>query len=205
MVVHRGARRRSPAPSPCTGRWPPSCARCSASASTATWSRTSTRRYDDRRRSAGGAPGRGAGEARRRQARHARPAARGRGRSGRRRRADATAWTSRSRRMRYSSPRISTSNPASGAKSTRSPSSTLRTVGPDRHHLGPHQPTVQVGGGRDEDPAPALAVAAVVGRQHEQPVGGHADRLLHVGRRTSRQASRAARLRSASSGRRRQG
>ena len=46
------------------------------------------------------------------------------------RRADATACTSRSRRIRYSSPRISTSKPASGAKRTRSPSSTLRTVGP---------------------------------------------------------------------------
>src|SRR4029079_5580039 len=45
-------------------------------------------------------------------------------------RVEATAWTSRSRRMRYSSPRISTSYPASGAKRTRSPSSTLRTVGP---------------------------------------------------------------------------
>src|SRR4051794_15809092 len=37
---------------------------------------------------------------------------------------------SRSRRIRYSSPRISTSKPASGANSTRSPSSRLRTVGP---------------------------------------------------------------------------
>ena len=82
--------------------------------------------------------------------------------------------------MRYSSPRISTSKPASGANSTRSPSSRLRTVGPDGDDLGPREPTVEVGGGGDEDAAAALAVAGVVGRQHQEPVGGHADRLLRV-------------------------
>src|SRR4051812_12350789 len=39
-------------------------------------------------------------------------------------------WTSRSRRIRYSSAWISTSNPAWGANRTWSPASTLRTVGP---------------------------------------------------------------------------
>ena len=52
--------------------------------------------------------------------------------------------------------------------------------GSDRHHLGPGEPPVEVGGGGDEDAAAALAVAGVVGRQHEHPVGGHADRLLGV-------------------------
>src|SRR5262249_11630387 len=46
--------------------------------------------------------------------------------------------------------------------------------------FSPRQATVQVGGGRDEDAAAALAITGVVGRQHEESVGGHADRLLGV-------------------------
>ena len=40
------------------------------------------------------------------------------------------ACTSRSRKIRYSSPRISTSKPVSGENSTRSETSMVRTVGP---------------------------------------------------------------------------
>ena len=50
----------------------------------------------------------------------------------------------------------------------------------DRHDLRPGEAAVEVGGGRDEDAAAALAVAGVVGRQDQQPVGGHADRLLGI-------------------------
>jgi hypothetical protein len=57
---------------------------------------------------------------------------------------------SRSRRMRYSSARISTSYPASGEKRTRSCSLTLRYRRADRDHLGPHQPAVLGRGRRDE-------------------------------------------------------
>src|SRR3954469_15676191 len=45
-------------------------------------------------------------------------------------RSEATAWMSRSRRIRYSSPRTSTSQRSSGLNSTLSPGSTFRTCGP---------------------------------------------------------------------------
>ena len=82
--------------------------------------------------------------------------------------------------MRYSSPRISTSKPGVGREQHPVARLDVAHRRADRDHLGPGEAAVEVGGRRDEDAAAALAVAGLVGRQHEQPVGGHADRLLGV-------------------------
>src|SRR5437588_6628653 len=54
---------------------------------------------------------------------------------------------------------------------------------PESDHLAPHQAPVDVGGGRDQDPAARLPLAGLLRRLDQQPVGGHADGLLDIGPR----------------------
>src|SRR5882724_8870521 len=51
---------------------------------------------------------------------------------------------------------------------------------PDGDHLAPRQSPIAVGSGRNQNPAPALAVAYFVRRQDQEPIGGHPDGLLTV-------------------------
>ena len=109
-----------------------------------------------------------------------RPAAKGRGRSGRS--LARTRWRGRPARAGSGTPppgsRPRTRHP--GANSTWSPASTLRTVGPTWMTSAQTRRrwTSAVAGMRM--PGAGLALTELVGRLHEQAVGGHADRLLRL-------------------------
>src|SRR5438270_1182671 len=54
--------------------------------------------------------------------------------------------------------------------------------GAEGDDIAPYEPPVDVGGGGDQDPAARLPLADLLRRLDQQPVGGHADRMLDVGR-----------------------
>ena len=72
--------------------------------------------------------------------------------------------------MRYSSPWISTSKPRVGREQHRVAGLDGAHGRPDRDDLGPHEPPGDVGGGRDEDAGPRLALARLL-RRHDQQAG----------------------------------
>ena len=85
---------------------------------------------------------------------------------------------SRSRRMRYSSPRISTSIARVGREQHAVALLDVAHGRADRDHLGPREPPVDVRGGGDQDARRGLAVAVLVGRPDENAVGRHGNRVL---------------------------